>query len=234
MTKDDGRFKFSGQFRSQGWIWILAALLFPAGAYAQIGPRFSQDDTQVWTDVEATHALRDDLHLILNGGLRWSSDADHLLYRRVGGGIAYTWHKYLTFSPYYNFYITDSNPASTSHENRIALAVTVGIPFGGWTISDRNVVERRFLPAHATVRYRNRIEFEHGFHLARFHLRAFLWDEVFHDSSVEAWTRNRAAIGLGKAINHRLSMDVYYVRQNDSHTRPGDLNAIGVTLRTHF
>lgn len=234
MNKEAGALQRPRRCRSRGWGWIVVALSFPAGAAAQGKPQFPQDDTQVWTDAEASHALRENVHLILNGGLRWSDDAGHVLYRRVGGGLAYTWHNYLTLSPYYNFYSTDSTPVNTSRENRIALAVTVGIPLGRWRVSDRNTIERRFLATADTTRYRNRVQIERGIKLAGFPLRVFIWDEVFYDSAAHAWTRNRTAVGAGKEISRYLSIDLYYLRQNDSHTSPGDLNAIGMTLRTHF
>lgn len=234
MDKDAGAFQRPRCSRSRRWIWIVVALFFHAGAAAQSKPQFPQDDTQVWTDVEASHALRENVHLILNGGLRWSDDAGHVLYRRVGGGLAYTWHKYVTLSPYYNFYSTDSTPVSTLRENRASFAVTLGVPWGRWKVSDRNLIERRFLAAKDTSRYRNRVQIEREIKLAGFPLRVFIWDEVFYDSGAHAWTRNRAAVGAGKEISRYLSIDLYYLRQNDNHTSPGDYNAIGMTLRTHF
>ena len=234
MDKDAGAFQRPRRAMSRKWIWMVVALAFPAGGVAQSKPQFPQDDFQVWTDVEASHALGENLHLNLNGALRWSNDAGHLLYRRMGGGFAYTWHKYLTFSPYYNFYAADPTPVTTSHENRASFAVTVGIPLGRWRVSDRNTIERRFLATADTTRYRNRVQIERAVKFGGFPLHVFVWDEVFYDSGASAWTRNRAAVGAGKEISHYLSIDLYYLHQNDSHTRPGDLNGVGVTLRTHF
>jgi Protein of unknown function (DUF2490) len=171
---------------------------------------------------------------MLNGALRLSDDAGHLVYRRVGGGFVVKVNKFLTLSPYYNFYSTDSTPVHETRENRVCLAATVGVPKGRWKVSDRNLIEKRFLVGRQTWRYRNRLEISRDIKLAHAPLRLFVWDEVFYDSAVSVWARNRAAIGAGKQIFPRLAVDLYYLRQNDSHSQPGNLNVIGVTIRTHF
>ena len=49
--------------------------------------------------------------------------------------------------------------------------------------------------------------------------------------SVNAWVRNRFAIGVGHTFNQHFTGEVYYLRQSDGRTKPGDLNVIGTTLR---
>jgi Protein of unknown function (DUF2490) len=213
-------------------IFLLAGA-FPPAARAQSRRSFPRNDFQGWVDFEDAHAVRENFRLTFNGGLRWSDDASHLIYRRVGGGFDYIYGKYLTVSPFYNFYSRDTTPVREADENRIAAAVTVKIPLGRWTLSDRNQFENRFQTQYS-FRYRNRLELQHPFRLVHTKLRGFVWDEVFYDSSVRAWSRNRAAIGAGKALTRHLSVDLYYLRQNDSHSPPGDLNVLGMTVRTSF
>jgi Protein of unknown function (DUF2490) len=215
-------------------VFLLPLFVLPRLARGQAKSQYPSRDTQGWTDLDATHPLRENLFLTVNGGLRLSEDAGHLVYRRVGGGLVWKVSKYLTLSPYYNFYDTDSSPVRESRENRIALAVTPGISLGSWKIADRNLFERRFLIGGPSWRYRNQVQVTRRIHLARSELRLFVWDEVFYDSIPHVWVRNRAALGAGKALSKRLSVDLYFVRQNDSHTRPGDLNAIGVFFHTRF
>jgi Protein of unknown function (DUF2490) len=213
---------------------FLTLSLVPRTARAQSGSQYPRTDVQGWVDLEGTHALRENVDLNLNGGLRLSNDAGHLVYRRVAGGLVFKVNHYLTLSPYYCFYYTDSSRVSESRENRIAFAATVGAARGRWKILDRNLIEKRFLPGGQPWRYRNRLELARDIELAHSALRFFVWDEVYYDSFVSAWARNRAAIGAGKRISSRLGLDLYYVRQNDSHVRPGDLSAIAMTIRTHF
>ena len=57
--------------------------------------------------------------------------------------------------------------------------------------------------------------------------RASIADEVFYDSLASAWIRNRFYIGAAKKINEHFTLELYYVRQNDGHSRPVDINALG-------
>jgi Protein of unknown function (DUF2490) len=218
--------------------WILLSL--PAvwavalPARAQSASQFPRNDVQGWTDLEATHDLQKKVQLTMNGALRWSDDASHVVYRRAGAGLAFKVNKYLTLSPYFNYYSTDSSPVHETREKRVVLAATIGVPAGSWKVRDRNAIERRFLIGSRTWRYRNRLELERGIQVAHSQLRIFLWDEVFYDSASSAWSRNRAALGAGKELSKRLSVDLYYLRQNDGYSHPGDLNVIGVTLHARF
>jgi hypothetical protein len=213
----------------------LCTLCFlPAATLAQSTQTFPSNDTQVWSSFPTQHRLKENVDLSLNAAFRWSADAGHLVYERVGAGLDFRWHRYITFSPEYRFYSRDITPAEEARENRISLGATVDIPLGAWRLSDRNLGERRFLVGRDTWRYRNRLRLERRVKLLSTSLALFVWDEVFFDGGADAWTRNRLAIGGGKSISERVAVDLYYLRQNDSYTRPGDLNTIGITVRTRF
>jgi hypothetical protein len=59
----------------------------------------------------------------------------------------------------------------------------------------------------------------------------FIGDEVFYDWSIDRWVRNRFATGGTKVFNKHFTQDIYYLRQNDGVSIPGDLNVIGTILR---
>ncbi len=201
----------------------------------QLGPR---EDTQLWSEVKASHTLRQDTDLLLGGALRWGRDVRHLVYERLGAGLSFKlgessrWRKYVTISPLYAYFATQPFAGQDKRENRITLDTRLRVPFGRWTVSDRSAIERRFLDPKDTTRYRNRIRFEREMKLA--HTRVFASDEVSYEWRYRAWTRNRFIVGAGKSLNERVGVDIYYVRQEDDHARPGNLNAVGVTLRTRF
>jgi Protein of unknown function (DUF2490) len=211
---------------------LLAAL--PCPAAAQSAARFPQDDNQVWGDWYGAHPLGEGVSLGVDGGLRAGSDAGHLIYRRIGVSVSFRLRKYLTVTPSYHFYQRDSAPARESRENRLSLAATATLPLGRWGVSDRNLLERHFLARGNSWRYRNRMEVVRHFAWRREKLRAFAWDEVFYDSSVRAWSRNRVVLGAGKSLSPRLSLDIYFLRQNDSFSRPADLNTLGIAFHTRL
>jgi hypothetical protein len=190
--------------------------------------------------VQTSHTLRQDTDLLLNGALRWGRDVRHLVYERLGAGLSFKlgessrWCKYVTISPLYTYLATQPFAGQDNRENRITLDTRLRVPFGRWIISDRNAVERRFLDPKDTTRYRNRIQFERGMMLAHTAFRVFASDEVSYEWRYKDWTRNRFIIGAGKSLNERVGVDIYYVRQEDDQARPGNLNAVGVTLRARF
>jgi hypothetical protein len=117
-------------------------------------------------------------------------------------------------------------------ENRLSLPVTVRFKLEKFTLSDRNLFERRFRNSGArATRYRNRFMVEHPVGPDNLGLSLFVGDEVFYDWTVDRWVRNRFAAGASKVFNKHFTQDFFYLRQNDGVSVPGDLNVIGTILR---
>ncbi|HET6973153.1 MAG TPA: DUF2490 domain-containing protein, partial [Pyrinomonadaceae bacterium] len=92
--------------------------------------------------------------------------------------------------------------------------------------------ERRFRrPGINVTRYRNRLQVEHPVGPSKWGLSLYVADEVFYDWSIDRWVRNRFTVGGSKVFNKHFTQDIYYLRQNDGVSIPGDLNVIGTTLR---
>jgi hypothetical protein len=117
-------------------------------------------------------------------------------------------------------------------ENRLSVPATIRFTVGKFTIADRNLYERRYRrPGINSTRYRQRLQIDHPIGPSKAKLSLFVSDEVFYDWSFNAWVRNRAAVGVTKVLNKHLAFDLYYMRQNDSHSFPGDLHIIGTAWR---
>ncbi len=216
-------------------IFVLGVYLICADiTFAQSAP---QDDTQSWNEVQFTLPVNKKVDLILNGQLRFGRDLREFVDERAGVSVAFKMNKYFTFTPGYT-YIAMQQPVTRrkSYENRLNFAATVRFPpMEKFTISDRNLVERRVRNSTAnSTRYRNRLQIERPFTIGGVGLRFFISDEVFYDGAAKAWTRNRFSVGGSRAFNKRLTGDVYYLRQNDGRSRPGDIHVIGTTLRVRL
>lgn len=214
--------------------FVLFPFLLPIQAIAQTPNPAPRIDQEMWADFQVAHPMNVRTDLLIEGGVRGGTNAGHLIYRRLGAGITLKWNKYLSFTPEYNFYSRDTTSLREATESRVSLAATVSVPVGRWAIQDRNLFERRFLTNLTTFRYRNRLMLERPVQIKRHSLKAFIWDEVFYDSQFHTWVRNRLALGAGKKVNRHLSVDLYYLRQNDGYTRPGDLNVLGISLVSKF
>ena len=61
--------------------------------------------------------------------------------------------------------------------------------------------------------------------------KVYFTEEVFYDSLLDRFSRNRATLGISRVLSKKLTLDIYYMRQNDGTTRPGDLHVIGTNWR---
>ncbi len=212
----------------------MAATIFPGTLFGQSASPYPRRDFQGWLSLDDTHPLSKKADFLLGTGIRYGNDQGHLTYRRVNTGFAFHWRRFLTLEPSYQYSVSDSLSGPLTPENRLAFATTVGVPWRGWQMSDRNLGERRFLPNGREWRYRNRVELRRPIAIIRKQLSVFAWDEVFYSSTARRWYRNRLALGAGRRLTEKISVDIFYVHQNDGYSHPGDLNAVGMTLKTRF
>ncbi|MCP9495608.1 MAG: DUF2490 domain-containing protein [Pyrinomonadaceae bacterium MAG19_C2-C3] len=205
-------------------------LIQPCIARAQTAPR---SDTQSWNDVQLTIPLNRQFDFLISTQFRAGDNLRRFVDERGGFGLNYKPSKYLTLSPSYLYAAMQQSRTQRSHENRLSFAATVTLPkLKAFTLTDRNLFERRLrsFAADAT-RYRNRVQVEHPARIYDFKFNVVVSDEVFYDSSVRAWSRNRFQIGMNRKLNKHLIGEIYYMRQSDAVTTPGDINVLGTFLR---
>jgi hypothetical protein len=168
----------------------------------------------------------------MQGTLRNGRNVHRPVDERLGIGFSFKLGKYLTIAPNYLYIGMQPFEGRRVFEDRLSVPVTVRVPIGRFVFFDRNLFERRFRrPGINSTRYRNRLQVEHPIGPPKQKLSLFISDEVFFDWSFNAWVRNRAAVGISKVVNKHLTLDLYYLRQNDSHSVPGDLHVIGSIWR---
>jgi hypothetical protein len=189
-------------------------------------------DNQQWTDVQLAVPVTKTIDLNFLGTLRLGRDISHPVDERVGVGFTLRFGKYVTVAP--NFLAIAMRPVENRRiwENRLVLPVTLRFNVGEFRLSDRNQFERRYRNSGLkATRYRNRFQVEHAVGGDNLKMSVFVSDEVFYDWFVDRWVRNRFAVGVTKVFNKHFTQDLYYLRQNDGVSIPGDLNVIGTTLR---
>lgn len=212
--------------------FVVACVHSSVAQQARVAP---EDDMQSWNEVQLTIPVNKRLDLVLNGIVRFGDDVSEFVYERAGVALGFKAGKYLTLTPSYS-YIATQQPETRrkGYENRPGFAAMIRLPqLEKVTITDRNLVERRIFNSRPdTTSYRNRMHAERPFSLGSLGaVRLFIADEVFYDTTPRAWTRNRFTIGGGRALNKNSALEIYYLRQNDKRSRPGDLHVIGTTLR---
>ena len=192
-------------------------------------------DTEIWTETQVAMPINKQVSIVLLGVIRFGRNVSRPVNERIGAGVSFKAGKYLTLFPFYLRVASQPTPTNHSTEDRITLEAALKFPAGRFTIGDRNRVEFHIHhPAPNFIQYRNRIQLEHPVKLGKVEVSGYVADEVFYDSIAKAWIRNRIFVGASRKITQHFTLDLYYVRQNDGHSRPGDINALGTTFKFHL
>ncbi len=214
--------------RSTAWACVLLFVL-SAVASAQI---IDRTDNQFWSEVQVAVPITKDIDFNMLGTLRFGRDISHSVDERIGAGFTFRFGQHLQIAPNYLYIATQPIRNRRLWESRLSLPVTLRFNLEKFRFSDRNLFERRIRnPGITSTRYRNRLQVEHPVGPSKWALSVFVADEVFYDWSLDRWVRNRFAVGGTKVFNKHFTQDVYYLRQNDGVSIPGDLNVIGTILR---
>jgi Protein of unknown function (DUF2490) len=194
-----------------------------------------RSDAQVWTDVQLAMPLAKKIDFVLVGVTRFGRNVSRPVNERIGGGVSFTLGKYVTLLPFYLHVASQPTRNDHSTEERITLEATIKFPAGRFTIGDRNRLEFHIHnPRPNFTQYRNRLQIEHPARIGKVKFIGFVADEVFYDSIAAAWIRNRVFLGISRKVNKHFTLDLYYVKQNDSHSHPGDIQAAGTSFKFHL
>jgi len=189
-------------------------------------------DNQIWSDVQVAVPMTKDIDFNILGTLRLGRDVSRPVDERLGLGFTFRFGQHVSIAPNYLYISTQPVRNRRGWESRLSLPVTLRFNVQKFRLSDRNLFERRIRnPGITSTRYRNRLQIEHPVGPSKWGLSLSVADEVFYDWSLNRWPRNRFAVGGTKVLNKHLTQDIYYLRQNDGISVPGDLNVIGTILR---
>lgn len=209
---------------------VVFVAVYALSASAQ--SRVPETDNQSWNDIQVTIPLNKKTEFVLLGTVRLGDNFTSFVDERVGVRLNYAVHQYVTLQTLY--FHRDAKPPNglPEREERLTFGANLRIPLGKSNLNTRNWIERRWRhPQIDAWRYRNRVQLDHPFMIGKTKLSWLLSDEFFYDWSLHTWPRNRAAAGISHTFNKHLTLEVYYMRQNDGRSRPGDLNILGTTWR---
>ena len=189
-------------------------------------------DFQQWNDVSITQSLNKRVDLVLPLTLRLGTNLTRLQETRVGIGFGFKVHSRVTLTPGYNFIYSRNSAGNLIRENRLTFAAGIRLPVSKVGVSHRSLFEYRIRTTGKTWRYRTSGTVEKA--LPESWLKGskiFVTDEVFYDSRAKRFSRNRLSMGINKSLSKKLSVDVYYVRQDDTTSLISPFHAVGVHWR---
>jgi len=201
-------------------------------------PVFSQaeddepcDDNQFRAEVEIAVPIYKQLYLTLGSDLRLGQVAENRFVRGEAGFIyKQKIGKYFTIVPRYRYRAEQLFSGASTTENRLSADGIVHFKIRKFSIIDNNLFEFRFRRSGNSQRFRNRLKVSHPVTVGKTSIDLFGSDEVYYEWKERAWTRNRLRVGFGREINERAGYEIYYMRQNDGFSRPGDLHVFGIEL----
>lgn len=205
---------------------VVASALFSVAAAAQTTQVRADEDIQSWNDVQLTMPLAKKVDFFTKLTLRFGKNITRLNDGRYTIGLVLKPSKALSISPFFGYINARNGGGDFRIENRLSLSATYRFPIKKFGLTHRSTYEYR-MRAVNTWQYRAQMTFDKDIpkHIIR-HTKFFFGDEVFYNSATAKFSRNRFNIGLTKTINKNLAVDIYYMRQNDGFSHPGDINAI--------
>lgn len=215
------------------FICVLATVgLAFVAASAQITAILDDDDIQSWNDVGVTVGVNKNIDLYFPVTFRFTRDVSRFNEGRIGAGVVIKPSENFSITPIYTFIRVRNSRRVFTTENRLSLAFGYRFPVKRFSLSHRSQFERRFRATGNTWRYRPSItigkELPENFVPG---LKVFATEEPFYDSASQRFSRNRVTFGVNKTLTKNLSLDLYYMRQDDNFSTPGLLHVIGTTWK---
>jgi hypothetical protein len=210
---------------------LMVCLTLSASAQTLLEP----EDNQSWNDVQLTAPMSKHFDFTTAVTMRVGKNATRLNDGRFSVGFVYKPSKSVSLQPFYWYVRARNSRGQFRTEHRLNLRATYRFPFKSFGLSHRSSFEYRLRRPQNSWRYRPALTFEKALP-EKFisDAKFFVTEEVFYDSLLKKFSRSRFSVGINKAVSKNLSVDVYYMRQNDGFSRPGDLNIVGTTWRVRL
>lgn len=214
---------------------LFFTILFSAAAvaaFSQSATVIDDEDLQSWNDIQLTVAMAKKVDFVTKASLRFGRNITTLVDGRYQVGFAFKTFGRFTIAPSYTFVRARNTSGHFRTEHRPTLSATYRFPIKQFGLSHRSTIERRLRRPADIWRYRALLAFEKNLpaNVLR-DAKFFIGNEVFYDNVTHKFYRNRFNAGVTKTLSGNLSLDIYYLRQNDSFSRPGDLHVIGTTWK---
>lgn len=193
------------------------------------------NDVQQWNDLSVSKHLNDKVDAVVQTTFRFTKNISRFNEGRIGGGFVFKPHKNFSVAPTYLFIRVRNSAGAFATENRLSLGLTYRFPVKKVGLSHRSQFEYRIRSSGNTWRYRPSITLEKQLPKRWVKgLRLYVTEEPFYDSSAERFSRNRLTFGMNKSLTDKLSLDLYYMRQDDRNSDTRRTHVLGTSWKLKF
>lgn len=197
---------------------------------------FPASDFQDWNELDISASVTDAFDVTLVSKMRLSSEIENPARYAFGSDFKFRVSKHVILTPSYYYYAFRTSSGAFGHGHAPILAVTFLEARERWLLSDRSrfVGELSVTGKPDLWVYRNQPRVDRSFGPEQWSLSGFLWDEIFYYSAPDDKLRNRIAAGIRKGFSRTFAINLYYQRQNDNQSRPGNISTVGVLLEARL
>lgn len=190
-------------------------------------------DNQFWSEAQFSGTLiKDKLDVTFWDFWRHGRDFSFPTDVRTGVGLTIKANKHLTFQPTYLYLNQRPWPGVKNLSHRLLLDTTTKFNWGKFGFTNRHRYEHQLRHGRANdIQLRERMTIDYPVHINDFQFRVFVSDEIFYSKIFKSVYRNRIAAGVTKTFNARFAAELFYLRQNDGRSRPGDIHSLGTVLK---
>lgn len=211
-------------------IVLIILLLGLISVKAQTKPLVAQDDVHSWNDVQLTVPLSKRFDFWTMVTMRFGNNISRLNDGRYAIGFIYKLCKNWTLQPFFWSIKMRNSRGIFQTESRFNLRIGYKFPTKNFGLSHRSTLEYRIRNVGNSWRYRPSMTIEKVLKFIP-KTKFYMTEEGFYDSSLDKFSRNRLTVGIIRTLTKKLSLDLYYMRQNDGFSRPGDLHVIGTSWK---
>lgn len=213
-------------------VFICLAVFSYRAVHAQTQAVQDDEDVQSWNDVQLTVPLTKQFDFVTSVTMRFGKNVTRLNDGRYQIGFTWKPRKDLSITPFFSYIGARNSAGRFRIEQRLNLRAVYKFPFKSFGLSHRSWFEYRIRGVGNTWRYRPSLTFEKNIPKKLVpNAKFFVTEEPFYDSATSKFSRNRITAGITKTLSKILSLDLYFMRQNDGYSHPGDLNVIGTSWK---
>jgi hypothetical protein len=193
------------------------------------------DDNQSWNDLQISIPIAEKVDLLVLGTVRFGGNFTNFIEGRAGGGVSVKLSKRFSISPTYQHIETRAANGTFRTEHRYSMRGSYKFPFKRFGLSHKSTYEYRVRSSGNSWRYRPAVTFEKA--LPKSFLpkaKFFITEDPFYISTTRRFSRNRLSLGVSKTLSKHFTLNVYYLRQDDNTSVPGNLNVLGTTWKVNL
>lgn len=227
--------------RKRSW-WLGLGLAFVWAVFGKASVGWARDDFQSWNTVEMSKRLNESWDIFTFVNFRLRGDAGELFYHEYRQGIRWQPSPYLRLGLNYLFARNESS-GKPLEEHRGELDITPQARLGSMKLSMRGRIELRTIEGSAGEqewRFRVMPKVAYPVRLGGYTVTPYVADDLFYDSTRDAWNQNRVYLGVALPVRGPLGADptvsVYYMLQSQRSVRDdwSSNHIVGTKLSVRF